>query len=148
MKWVTRRTIRVNRAATAWLVRRFVDADAEFLFVAPDEVARVQAQEAATGFDAPGATFPQRDAKGRTSFEQIALRYAYSDLALREMGRIVGSADLPDRLGETAEGVGLRVVCAGFPLVAADDHETVERSAFLFDALYASLAARVRSAPE
>lgn len=148
MRWATRRGIRVNRAATAWLIRRFVDPEAVFLFVDADDVARLQRDEAVTGFDAPGATFPQRDAKGRTSFEQIALRYAFSDLALREMGRIVGSADLPERLQETPEGAGLRAVCLGFPRVAADDHETVERSAFLFDALYASLADRVRAAPE
>ena len=147
-KWVTRRSIRVNRAATAWLIRRFVDADAEILFVEPDEVAVVQARDGALGFDAPGATFPHEDAKGRCSFEQIALRYCFSDHALREMGRIIGAADLPARAAERAEAAGVRAVCTGFPLVAADDQETVERSAFLFDALYASVSARMRSEPE
>jgi hypothetical protein len=145
---VTRRTIRVNRAATAWLIRRFVDADAEIRFVAPDEVARVQERDGALGFDAPGATFPHEDAKGRTSFEQIALKYCHSDHALREMGKVVGAADLPARAGERAEASGLRAICQGFPLVAADDDETVARSAFLFDALYASIQARMRAEPE
>jgi hypothetical protein len=148
VRWATRRGIRVNRAATAWLVRRFVDPDAELLFVAPEEVEALQREQGAVGFDAPGATFPQRDAKGRTSFEQVALKYCFSDLALREMGRIVGSADLPERLQETPEGAGLRAIGTGFPRVAADDHETVARSAFLFDALYASLCDRVRATPE
>jgi len=148
MKWVTRRSIRVNRTATAWLVRRFVDSDAEFLFVEPDDVERVQRETGALGFDAPGATFPQRDAKGRCSFEQVAQRYCFDDLVLREMGRIVGGADLPERAGETEESAGLRAICTGFPAVSAGDLETVERAAFLFDALYASLAARIRASPE
>jgi hypothetical protein len=146
---VTRRGIRVNRAATAWLIRRFVDTEAEIVFVAPEDVAVVQEREGARGFDAPGATYPHRDAKGRCSFEQIALEFCFSDHVLREMGRIVGSADLPERLHETSEGAGLRAVCRGFPLVTAgDDVATMERSAFVFDALYASLAARMRSDPE
>ena len=148
MKWVTRRGIRINRAATAWLIRRFVDTEAEFVFVAPGEVASVQARDGADGFDAPGATFPHKDAKGRCSFEQIALRYCFADHALREMGKIVGSADLPERLHDTPEGAGLRAICLGFPLVAVDDCEILARSAFLFDALYASLAARMRAEPE
>lgn len=149
MKWVTRRRVRVNRAATAWLIRRFVDTEAEFLFVDAADVASVQEREGAQGFDAPGATYPHEDAKGRCSFEQIAVKYCFSDFALREMGRIVGSADLPARLGETAEGAGLRAICHGFPLVTGgDDVETLARSAFVFDALYASLAARMRAEPE
>ncbi|MCG3133906.1 MAG: Protein ChrB [Planctomycetes bacterium] len=147
-KWVTRKGIRVNRAATAWLIRRFVDPDATFLFVEPGEVAAVQAREGARGFDAPGADFPHEDAKGRTSFEQLALMYQHGDQTLREMGRIVGSADLPPRLHDTAEGAGLRAVCRGFPLVCRDDHETVERSKIVFDALYASVTERLRSDPE
>jgi hypothetical protein len=147
-KWVTRRTIRVNRAATAWLIRRFVDADAEILFVDPADVAAVQTSDGALGFDAPGATFPHEDAKGRCSFEQIATKYCFSDHALREMGRIIGAADLPVRATERAEAAGVRAICTGFPLVAGDDHETVARSAFLFDALYASVTSRMRSEPE
>ena len=148
MKWVTREKIRVNRAATAWLIRRFVDADAEFLFVPAADVARVQAETGATGFDADGATWPHRDAKGRTSFEAIVARHCHSDLALREMGKIVATADLPERFGETEEGAGLRMICLGFPLAASGDHDTLVRSAFLFEALYRSLAARQRANPE
>ncbi len=148
MKWVTRKHIKVNRAATAWLVLRFIDPDAEFLFVDAADVAAVQAREGATGFDAPGATWPHADAKGRCSFEALCVRYCHSDLALREMSRIVGSADFADRIGDTAEGAGLRAICVGFPLAARDDHDTVARSAFLWDALYASVTARMRASPE
>lgn len=148
MKWVTRKHVRVNRAATAWLIRRFIDPEAEFLFVEADEVAAVQAREGATGFDAPGATWPHRDAKGRCSFEAMSVQWAHSDHAVREMGKMIGSADFADRIGETAEGAGLRAICAGFPLVARNDQETIDRAAFLFDALHASITARMRSNPE
>ncbi len=72
MKWVTRRSIRVNRMATAWLIRRSVDPEAVFLFVEPDEVAALQQREGAKGFDAPRATYPHKDEKGRCSFEALA----------------------------------------------------------------------------
>ena len=63
MKWVTRKQIRVNRVATAWLIRRFIDPQAEFIFVEPTEVVAVQDRENARGFDAPGATYPHKDDK-------------------------------------------------------------------------------------
>ncbi len=65
MIWVTRKTVRVNRTATAWLVKHFIDPRATFLFVAPEEVAAVPEQEGATGFDARGATYPHQDERGR-----------------------------------------------------------------------------------
>ena len=71
MKWVTRKQIRVNRVATAWLIRRFIDPQAEFIFVEPDRVAEVQSQQGAKGFDAPGATYPHKDGQGRCSFEAL-----------------------------------------------------------------------------
>jgi hypothetical protein len=72
MKWVTRKGIRVNRAATAWLVRRFIDPSATFLFVDPEQVAKVEKREGARGFDAPGAMYPHEDTAGRCSFEVLA----------------------------------------------------------------------------
>jgi hypothetical protein len=102
MLWVTRHTIRVNRAATAWLVRRFVDPSASFCFVEPADVARVQQDQGAIGFDAPGARYPHRDLRGRCSFEALVDEYAPLDHALRELGRIVHLADFPE---ETA-GLG------------------------------------------
>jgi hypothetical protein len=71
MKWVTPKRIRVNRTATPWLIRRFIDPQAEFLFVEPEQVARVQEQLGAKGFDAPSATYPHKDARGRCSFEAL-----------------------------------------------------------------------------
>jgi hypothetical protein len=144
MRWVTRRQIRVNRAATAWLVKRFVDPDAEFLFVEPEEVARVERERGAIGFDAPGARYPHKDARGRCSFEALVDERRPDDAALRRLALIVRSADFPEELALTPEGAGLRAISRGFPLVSRDDHETVERAAFLYDALYASLGQEVQ----
>ena len=139
MKWVTRRKIRVNRTATAWLIRRFIDPAAAFVFVEPDEVAEVQRREGATGFDAPGATYPHIDGAGRCSFEALVEEYRRDDAALRALARIVRGADFPDQIDLTPESAGLRAISHGFPLVARDDHETVEKASFLYDALYAFL---------
>jgi hypothetical protein len=142
MRWVTRRHIRVNRTATAWLVRRFVDPDATFEFVEPDAVADVERRTGAVGFDAPGARYPHQDALGRCSFEALVAEHRADDPALRRLALIVRSADFPDALGQTPEGAGLRAISQGFPLVAADDHDALDRAAFLYDALYASLQAQ------
>lgn len=171
MLWVTRSKIRVNRAATGWLVRRFIDPGANFRFVESTDVARVQADHGAIGFDAPGATYPHQDARGRCSFEVLVEEYQPGDAALRELAAIVHWADFPGEVAASAsepagtgtwdtislaagvrslcprpvtplEAIGLRAIARGFPLVAADDKETLERSAFLYDALYASLRGR------
>ncbi|HKG92163.1 MAG TPA: chromate resistance protein ChrB domain-containing protein [Gemmatimonadaceae bacterium] len=144
MLWVTRKQIRVNRTATAWLVRRFVDPAATFRFVEPHEVAAVQRDEGAVGFDAPGARYPHADERGRCSFEALAEEHRPDDAALRRLARIVRSADFADEVGAVPEAAGLRAISRGFPLVAASDDETVARAAFLYDALYAALAAEGR----
>jgi hypothetical protein len=166
MLWVTRAHIRVNRAATGWLIRRFIDPDARFCFAEPADVARIQKECSAIGFDAPGARYPHKDAAGRCSFEALAHEYRPGDGALRALARIVHFADFPqevprrhptavgsfdtvsltlheDRVpGGDPDAAGLRTISRGFPLVATDDHETLDRCAFLYDALYASLQER------
>ena len=142
MRWVTRRHIRVNRTATAWLVRRFIDPEAAFLFCDPDEVEAVQRREGAIGFDAPGATHPHRDEQGRCSFERLVEEHCPEDRALRELARIVHGADFADEVGRTPESAGLRAISQGFPLVARSDEEILERASFLYDALYAALLER------
>jgi hypothetical protein len=142
MRWVTRRGIRVNRAATAWLIRRFIDPAAEFVFVEPDEVARVQASTGAIGFDAPGAKYPHDDDRHRCSFEALVDEHCARDEALAELARIVHAADFKDEVGLMPEAAGLRAISAGFPLVCRDDVETMRLAAGLYDALYAALANR------
>src|SRR5712692_10595871 len=121
MRWVTRREIRVNRTATAWLVRRFIDRDAELLFVEPDDVARVERDTGAIGFDAPGARYPHKDERGRCSFEALVAEYCAGDRALARLARIVRSADFANEISLTREGAGLRAISHGFPLVSKDD---------------------------
>ena len=144
MKWVTRKTIRVNRTATAWLIRRFIDPQAVFLFVEPAEVVAVQSQENATGFDAPGATYPHKDERGRCSFEALVAEHCAADAALVALARMVHDADFPDAADPVPEAAGLRAISSGFPLVTRDDHETIERASFVYDALYATLKSRAR----
>ena len=141
MKWVTRKNIRVNRVATAWLIRRFIDPAAEFSFVEPEVVAQAQIHQGAKGFDAPGATYPHKDAQGRCSFEALVGEFCAADPVLKEIARIVRGADFPDEIDLTKESAGIRALSHGFPLVARDDAETIEKASFLYDALYASLKA-------
>ena len=142
MKWVTRKSIRVNRVATAWLIRRFIDPQAVFLFVEPDEVADVQQREGTKGFDAPGATYPHKDAHGRCSFEALVEEYCSEDPVLRAIARIVRGADFAEEISLTPESAGVPAISRGFPLVTQNDHETIEKGAFLYDSLYAALQQR------
>lgn len=137
MKWVTRKGIRVNRTATAWLIRRFIDPQAEFHFREPDDVARFEREHGAIGFDAPSTRYAHDH--GVTSFEQIIAEHRLTHPALARLARIVHAADVPGALHEAAEAAGLQAISRGFPLVAQDDHETVARASFLYDALYAAL---------
>ena len=143
MKWVTRKRVHVNRAATAWLVRRFLDPRAEIWFVEPSEVEGVQRRDGALGFDAPGARYPHCDERGRCSFEQLVGERLAGDAALRQLARIVHGADFPAEIGSTPESAGLWAISQGFTDVAGDDAEIVERASFLYDSLYAHLRRRL-----
>ncbi|HEV7703133.1 MAG TPA: chromate resistance protein ChrB domain-containing protein [Gemmatimonadaceae bacterium] len=145
MHWVTKRGIKINRAATAWLIRRFVDPEAIFVFVAAGEVGNEARRLGGTGFHAPGTMYPARDARGRTPFEAIAEDRCGDDVTLRAMSVIVRHADVPQQ-SEAPEAAGLRLISGAFPLIARDDAETVERSAFMYDALYAALQEREKGA--
>jgi hypothetical protein len=140
MEWVTTRRLRINRAATVWLIRRFIDPAATFRFVDESEIAEAE-RRGAIGFHASGARYPKRDARGRVSFEALVEEHCPGDGALARMARIIHDADVPpiDRAPEP-EAPGVRLVTVSFPSVAASDDEIVEKSAFLYDALYAGLS--------
>ena len=140
MKWITRQRIQVNRTATCWLIRRFLDPEAEFIFVPAEEVAAVQAVSGATGFDAPGATYPHKDAGGLCSFAALVQERLAHDSVLVEMARIVQAADFQDELDAHPAARGLQLISRGFPRVTVDDEETAARAAFIYDALYASIS--------
>ena len=139
MKWITRENIRVNRTATCWLIKRFLDKAAEFVFVPAEEVASIQGESGGTGFDAPGATYPHKDANGFCSFAALVHERLAHDPVLAEMANIVQAADIQGELENHQAAHGLQLISHGFPLVTNDDHETAERAAFVYDALYASI---------
>ena len=139
MKWVTRKRIHVNRTATGWLIRRFLDPGAEIAFVEPEQVAAVQEREGAIGFDAPGARHAHTDDKGRCSFEQLVDEWLPGDAALQRLARIVHGADFPSEMDVTPESAGLWAISQGFTDVSAKDAEILEKASFLYDALYAHL---------
>jgi hypothetical protein len=137
MKWVTREEAKVDRIACPWLIRRFIDAQAEFLFVPSSEVTEVAAREGAIPFDVKGAELGHVD--GRCSFESIVLKYNLSgDPALRALAKIVHAADVAPDLHTSLEGPGLKAIAHGFSLLwGLDDAKKIELESPLYDALYA-----------
>jgi hypothetical protein len=140
MKWVTRKDIRVNRTATCWLVRRFIDPEAEFIFVSPADVSSIQTDQNAIGFDAPNATYPHKNENGLCSFAALIRERLSDNPVLMEMARIVQAADFKDQLDDHCAARGLQLISHGFPMMTKDDSETADRGAFLYDALYASVS--------
>ena len=129
MRWATRRHCHVDRSACAWLIRRFVDANAEFVFVDdPDEV-----PPDATPFDMQGVALGHHD--GDCSFEAFLRRYELDDPVLWEIAKIIHEADLADELYDAPEAPGLDVLLRGLSLTREDD-ELLTLSAPLFDGLY------------
>lgn len=130
MKWARRRGCHVDRAACAWLIRRFIDPAAEFIFVDdPDEV-----PGDATAFDIRGAALSHHD--GDCTFETFLRRYSLGDRALGEIGQIVHGADLGDERYDAPEATGLDVLIRGLSMTKEDD-DLLEISGPLFDGLYA-----------
>ncbi len=145
MLWVTKKKLRIARAATAWLVRRFIDENATFRFVEEREVRELQDREGAVGFHASGARYPPLNARGQTAFEALVEEHCPTDAALAAMGRIVHDADKGASGGEEVpEAAGLRMISVSFPDVCDNDFDIVARSQLLYDALYYTLGKRVR----
>lgn len=136
MKWVTREHVKVERVACPWLIRRFVDAQAEFLFVPADQVMAVAEREGAIPFDAPGVELGHHG--DRCSFEAIVDKYAIQDPAVLMLARIVNGADAKQETYNMPEAPGLKAIALGFVgLGLGDDHEIIAREAIVYDALYA-----------
>jgi hypothetical protein len=134
MKWVTRARPKVDRIACPWLIKRFVDGEAEFLYVAPDKVLETAKQEGATPFDVPNAELGHRGPE--CSFDAIIKKYNLKDPALEILAPIVRGADT-DAKDLTSESRGLEAIAEGFRLVFQNDHELLEREMPVYDALYA-----------
>jgi hypothetical protein len=136
MKWVTRKNASVDRIACPWLIKRFIDADAEFLYVPAQEVSAVAEREGAIPYDVGGVELGHVD--GRCSFESIILKYGLKDAALDRLALIVHGADVSADLGITPEAAGLKAIAHGFAMVhGEDDHRKIALESPLYDALYA-----------
>ncbi len=144
MKWITREKAKVDRIACPWLIRRFVDPQAEFLFVPADKVLEVAKREGAVPFDVAGAelTHYKQDGKDYVSFDAIIRKYNLKDLALLELAMIVRGADarIPDAPPESA---GLEAIAMGFRAQAIDDFENMRLQFPTYDALYKHCQLRV-----
>ncbi|MDG6985422.1 MAG: chromate resistance protein [Nitrososphaerota archaeon] len=137
MKWVTRERAKVDRIACPWLIKRFVDPDAEFIFVPLEKVAGVAKETGATPFDVSGTELTHYREAGKefVSFDAVVRKYKLTDPALLELAKIVRGADakIPD---SPPESVGLEAAAAGFRALAKDDHENMRLQFPFYDALY------------
>jgi hypothetical protein len=146
MKWVTRARPKTDRIACPWLIRRFIDADAEILYVPADQVLDVAQGQGAHSFDAPGARYDHRD--GGCTFETLIADYNLGgDPALVRLARIVHAADISRDLDSDPAGPGLLAIGLGGLDVESDDQQLLERASFVYDALYAWCAGQVASTP-
>ena len=136
MKWVTRKNASVDRIACPWLIKRFIDPDADFLYVPAAEVTAVAEREGALPYDVGGVELGHVD--GRCSFESIILKYGLKDPALDRLASIVHGADVADDINVTPEAAGLRAIAHGFAMVhGEEDHRKIALESPLYDALYA-----------
>ncbi|MBI3910923.1 MAG: chromate resistance protein [Armatimonadetes bacterium] len=133
MKWVTRERVKVDRVACPWLICRFVDPDAEFLFVAADRVLEVAEREGAIPFDVPGVELGHHGAE--CTFDAIIRKYGITDPAVLELTKIVRGADTADK-GLTPYSRGLEAIAEGFRSLGRDDHEILAKESIVYDALY------------
>jgi hypothetical protein len=134
MKWVTRARPKVDRVACPWLIKRFIDSKAEFLYVPPEQVMEVAKREDAIPFDVPNVELGHKGAE--CSFDAIIKKYNLTDPTLQRLALIVRGADTGAK-DLTAESPGLEAIAEGFRLVYQDDHELLERELSVYDALYA-----------
>jgi len=134
MKWVTRENVHVDRVACPWLIKKFVDSKAEFLFVPSEKISEVVEKEGAIPFDAQGVELGHKGDK--CSFDAIIEKYGLTDPALLRLALIVRAADT-DRKELAPESIGLDAVATGSMMIVKDDYEAIEKGAYVYDALYA-----------
>jgi hypothetical protein len=137
VKWVTRENANVDRIACPWLIKRFIDPDAEFLYVGRDRVLEVAEREHAHSYDAPGAEYTHRD--GKCSFDVLVEEFdLVADRGLVRLAEIVHAADVSEDVDSSPEGAGLAAIAHGFALVhGTDDRRKIELESPMYDALYA-----------
>lgn len=136
MKWITRKDIKVDRVACPWLIRRFIDPEAQFLFVSEHELLDTAARENAIPFDAPKLTAVKLNHRGeRCSFEAMVEDYKLSAPGLARLALIVRSADIKGQEHAAPEGLGLRAIAHGMAALRFPDEERLSKEFPLYDAL-------------
>lgn len=138
MKWATWSDVGVDRMGSAWLIRRWLDADAEFLFVPQGSHALPTDAEP---FDIPGVRLSHHN--GHCSFHAILAAYMLNDPILARIARIIDEADTITDVELEPAAVGLDLICRGLRRISRDDVEALERGAMLYEALYAQLESEV-----
>jgi len=137
MKWITRKNVKVDRVACPWLIRRFVDKDAEFIFVEEDKLVSLAESMKAIPYDAPRIPEINLNHRGqRCTFEAIIEDYKISDPALHRLALIVRAADVKGQEDAAPEGIGLRSIAEGFAAMGISDEERLARQFPVYDALY------------
>lgn len=135
MLWITRSHVHVDRVACPWLITRFVDNEAEFLFVPASQVEKVAKENDAIPFDIPGVELGH--AEGRCSFESIIHKYGLKEPGLLRLAKIVHAADVDEDLATDPIAAGLEAIATGFSLRFPEDEENLAHQFDLYDALYA-----------
>src|SRR4051794_21401270 len=135
MKWVTREHPHTDRIACPWLIRKFIDADAEIVYVPHDQVLDYAEREGAISFDAPGARYTHRD--GLCTFEVLVVDHQITDPAVLRMALVVHGADVSEEVAVTPESAGLEAIARGFMLLGVDDQTQLAMELPVYDALYA-----------
>jgi hypothetical protein len=134
MQWVTRERPKTDRIACPWLIRRFVDPDAEIAYGPGDQVLPYAAHNGARSFDAPGAEFTHRD--GRCTFEVLVEEFRVDDPAVARLARIVHGADISGEVDATPQSAGLLAIAEGFGRAEQDDQKLLALELPVYDALY------------
>ncbi|MBI1876957.1 MAG: chromate resistance protein [Chloroflexi bacterium] len=144
MKWITRERVKVDRVACPWLIKKFIDPQAEFLFVPPTEVMTRAEREGAIPYDVAGVELGHQGQE--CSFEAILKKYSLTgDPVLVLLGKIVNGADTDNTLWNQPEGPGLEAIAEGFRhLGFKDDHEVNAAEWIVYDALYAYCQEMIR----
>jgi hypothetical protein len=135
MQWVTRSHVHVDRVACPWLITRFIDNQAEFLFVPASQIEQVVKDTGAIPFDAPGVELGHQE--GRCSFESIILKYGLKEPGLLRLAKIVHSADVAADIDLDPIARGLEAIASGFSLRFPQDEENLAQQFEVYDALYA-----------
>jgi hypothetical protein len=135
MKWITREHVKVDRVACPWLIQKFIDQQAEFIFAPKDKVREIAKKEGAIPFDIEDVELGHHN--GKCSFEAVVEKYKITDPAIVLLAQIVHGADVSHDMYNRPEAAGLKAIATGFAsLGLKDDHEILEREFIVYDALY------------